>query len=200
MVKRVGADFQRGSDAHAAIAPPSSRKSTSVFIFALMSEAAHGHRGNKMTADELNKLENALVVAEELFAGQYVAGVRSLEIRDDLRSLIAKVVLARIRAELGEPPVVRHVGQGDAGSPFSPRVASLERSVKVFEETARNFERAHERMLTNRRGASDGMMVNLDELMSSNQQSLVSMLRILATARAELEQERGRSLGQSFTR
>src|SRR5687767_7518631 len=100
-----------------------------------------------MTAEGLNKLENALVVAEELFVDQYVAGARSLEIRDDLRSLIAKVVLARIRAQLGEPPVVKHIAEGDAGSPLSSRVASLERSVKVFEETARNFERAHERML-----------------------------------------------------
>jgi hypothetical protein len=152
-----------------------------------------------VTANELKKVESALVVAEELLAGQYVYAPRLVEIRDDLKALIAKVVLERIRAELGEEPAVDNIIQRDATLHFrNPRLDSLQRSVRVFEETTRHFERAHERMLANRRGASDSMMVNLDELMSSNQQSLVSVLRILATAKAELEQERRRAAGESF--
>ena len=150
-----------------------------------------------MTADELKKIETALVAAEELFAAQFVFAPGLVEIRDDLRSVIGRVVLERIRAELGEPAAPA-CPCDSAAIPRNPRLASLERSVKVFEETTRHFERAHERMMANRRGASDSMMVNLDELMSANQQSLVSVLRILATAKAELEQERRRSVSQMF--
>ena len=150
-----------------------------------------------MTADELKKIETALVAAEELLSAQFVFAPRLVEIRDDLRSLIARFVLERIRAELGEEPAANDIYR-DHGNQRNPRLVSLERSVKVFEETTRHFERAHERMVANRRGASDSMMVNLDELMSSNQQSLVSVLRILATAKAELELERRRSAGQMF--
>ena len=149
-----------------------------------------------MTVDELRKLESALIAAEDIFVGQYVYGARAIEIRNDLKSLLTKVVVERIRTE------AREQESGDGSSrpraepealSAAPRIVTLERSVKVFEEVARSFERAHERMRANRRGASDSMMVSLDELISANQQSLVSVLRILATTRRELEDERRRS-------
>jgi hypothetical protein len=151
-----------------------------------------------MTADEFRRLESALIAAEDLFVGQYVYGARTIEIRNDLKNLLTKVVVERIRTEAREQQ-----SQDDGGRPriefesdsssMTSRLVALERSVKVFEEVARNFERAHERMRANRRGASDSMMVNLDELISANQQSLVSVLRILATTKGELEDERRRS-------
>jgi hypothetical protein len=148
-----------------------------------------------MTADEFKKLESALIAAEDIFVGQYVYGARAIEIRNDLRNLVAKVVAERIRTEARE----QQSGDGNcrpepAPLTSNPRLVALERSVKVFEEVTRNFERAHERMRANRRGATDSMMVNLDELLSANQQSLVSVLRILATTKEELEQERRRSV------
>ena len=149
----------------------------------------------RVTADELKKLEATLAATEDIFRDQHVYAPRITELRDELRTLVAKVVMERIRAEEREQ-------SSDGGSSVqadgipnrSPRILALERSVKLFEETTRNFERAHERMLANRRGASDSMMVNLDELMSANQQSLISVLRILATTRKELEQERRKSV------
>lgn len=149
-----------------------------------------------MTADELRKLEATLAATEDIFLNQHVYAPQITELRDELRTLVAKVVMERIRAE------EREQSSADGSTPHreailsnrSPRVLALERSVKLFEETTKNFERAHERMLASRRGASDGMMVNLDELMSSNQQSLISVLRILASTRKELEQERRKSI------
>ena len=150
-----------------------------------------------MTADEFRKLEAALIAAEDLFVGQYVYGVRTVEIRNDLKNLLTKVVVERIRTEAREQEsgngTSRPGAETDSFS-VNPRLVALEHSVKVFEEVARNFERAHERMRANRRGASDNMMVNLDELISANQQSLVSVLRILATTKDELENERRRSM------
>ena len=52
-----------------------------------------------MNAAEFRKLENALVRADDLFVGQYVFGLRTLAIRDEIRTTLANVVAERIRAE-----------------------------------------------------------------------------------------------------
>jgi hypothetical protein len=163
------------------------------FRFAFAATAPHKAT---MTADEFRKFESALIAAEDLFVGQYVYGARTIEIRNDFKALLTKVVAERIRSEAREQesPDGNRSLKAESDSPSSTsRLLALERSVTVFEEVARNFERAHERMRANRRGASDSMMVNFDELISANQQSLVSVLRILATTKGELEHERRRS-------
>ena len=67
------------------------------------------------------------------------------------------------------------------------KLAKLEESIKVYEEVIRSFQSARERMQQRRRGASDSVMVHIDESLRLNERTLDSLNRVLATAREHLK-------------
>jgi hypothetical protein len=52
-----------------------------------------------MNAESFKKLESQLVEAEEVFSSHPMLSRRAFEIRNDLRTVIGKVVAERIRTE-----------------------------------------------------------------------------------------------------
>ena len=70
------------------------------------------------------------------------------------------------------------------------QIEKLQESIQVYEGVIRSFERARERMLQRRRGASDSVMVHIDESLGLNRRTLDSLNRILETAKEQLERER----------
>jgi hypothetical protein len=74
----------------------------------------------------------------------------------------------------------------------SRQLAKLQESIKVYEDVIRTFERARDRMRQRRQGATDSVMVHIDESLKLNQRTLDSLARVLATAKEQLRQERSR--------
>jgi hypothetical protein len=75
----------------------------------------------------------------------------------------------------------------------SGQIAKLEESVKVYEEVIRSFEAANDHLRRRRHGALDAVMVEIDRSLELNQRTLDSLNRVVATVKAQLEQERARS-------
>jgi hypothetical protein len=71
-----------------------------------------------------------------------------------------------------------------------PRIAKLEASIAIYEQTIARFERAAHRLRNRRKSAADSVMVLIDERLALNQRTLVSLKGVLATARMELEHTR----------
>lgn len=72
------------------------------------------------------------------------------------------------------------------------QITKLEESIRVFTEAIASFERTRERMLGRRRGATDAVMVHLDESLELNRRTLDSLRNVLASAKEQLEQEKSR--------
>jgi hypothetical protein len=108
-----------------------------------------------------------------------VVTTRDVELRDRVRDLLAKVVAERIRAEERATPT----GQ----------FARLEESIRVYEDVIRNFEESRSRMWERRRGATDSVMVHIDDCLALNERTLQSLNRVLCTAQDQLRQDRFRA-------
>jgi hypothetical protein len=70
--------------------------------------------------------------------------------------------------------------------PDASQIAKLRQSVRLYEGAVATFERARDTMQKRRRGASDSVMVHLDESLKLNQRALESLRRVLETAKADL--------------
>ena len=55
-----------------------------------------------MTADEYSQLEKCLAGCEEIATDRTLWTVKDRELRDEIRAVLAKVTVERIRAEEGE--------------------------------------------------------------------------------------------------
>jgi hypothetical protein len=83
----------------------------------------------------------------------------------------------------------RRIGKSPGVAP-AEHITTLEESLLVYAELIESFERARERMLTRRRGATDLVMVRLDESLALNRRMLDSLKNVLKTASTQLEQEK----------
>jgi hypothetical protein len=77
--------------------------------------------------------------------------------------------------------------------PNAPAVAKLQENLRVYEEAVATFENARKKMQARRRGASDSVMVHLDESLKLNERALTSLRRVLETAKEELRREMARN-------
>jgi uncharacterized protein YukE len=71
--------------------------------------------------------------------------------------------------------------------PEEPRISKMRESIKTYEEAIATFETARSKMQQRRHGASDSVMVHLDESLKLNQRTLESLQRVLQTAKDELD-------------
>jgi hypothetical protein len=74
--------------------------------------------------------------------------------------------------------------------PYNRRLTQLEESIQVYEQVIRGFEATRQRMRERRRGASDSVMVHIDETLALNERTLTSLNGVLKTAREQLRAER----------
>jgi hypothetical protein len=74
--------------------------------------------------------------------------------------------------------------------PYNRRLTQLEESIQVYEQVIRGFEATRQRMRERRRGASDSVMVHIDEMLTLNERTLTSLNGVLKTAREQLRAER----------
>jgi len=77
--------------------------------------------------------------------------------------------------------------------PNASTVATLRENLRVYEEAIATFESARKKMQARRRGASDSVMVHLDESLKLNERALASLKRVADTAKEELHRELSRS-------
>ena len=70
------------------------------------------------------------------------------------------------------------------------RLARLQESIKLYEETIESFERARDRMRLRRKEATDSVMVIIDERLALNQRTLDLLNGMLAAAKEELHRVR----------
>jgi hypothetical protein len=76
--------------------------------------------------------------------------------------------------------------------PNAATVAKLRENLRVYEDAIATFERARKTMQARRRGASDSVMVHLDQSLKLNERTLASLQRVLDTAKEELRREMAR--------
>jgi len=70
----------------------------------------------------------------------------------------------------------------------SEQIAKLEDSLRTYQEVIGSFEQARERMKQRRRGATDSVMVHLDESLALNKRTLDSLKRVRSSAKEQLKQ------------
>ncbi len=80
-----------------------------------------------------------------------------------------------------------------AGTMSNERQDVLAESIRLYEGVILSFERGRDRMRSRRNGATDSVMVHLDESLALNERTLDAMNRVLATAKEQLQQERARA-------
>ena len=72
----------------------------------------------------------------------------------------------------------------------SHTLVQLESSIKVYQDVIRTFEEACARMQARRLGATDSVMVHIDESLALNERTLASLHQVLKTAEEHLRNER----------
>ena len=70
------------------------------------------------------------------------------------------------------------------------QVEQLKQSIKVYEEVIDSFEAARARLHKRRSGATDAVMVHVDESLALNERALISLKKVLVSAKEQLRQER----------
>lgn len=68
-------------------------------------------------------------------------------------------------------------------------ISKILESIRVYEDSLRNFEYARELLVQRRRVAVDSMMGHIDKALELNQATVDSLHQVLATIRAHLQQE-----------
>jgi hypothetical protein len=76
----------------------------------------------------------------------------------------------------------------------SRRISRILESIRVYEESLRNFEYARELLVQRRRETVDSMMAHIDKALELNEATLDSLHRVIATIRGHLQQEEARSM------
>jgi hypothetical protein len=78
--------------------------------------------------------------------------------------------------------------------PEAHQFKTLEETIRIYTEVIANFERRRKDMLQRRRGASDSVMVHIDEMLALNQRSLDAFRNVLNTTKRQLEWKRSSAM------
>jgi hypothetical protein len=132
-----------------------------------------------MTTEEFRRLENHLVEAEDILAGQRLLPPKALEIRNEIRALLDKVIIERIRSEERNP------AEFLSGEHFG----DLGKTVQDYRALIEIYRAMCERLRERRKGASDGVMVEIDELLAVKERTIAALNRSIEMTELQIRAE-----------
>jgi hypothetical protein len=81
--------------------------------------------------------------------------------------------------------------RADDSMPESDRISVLQEKIRCYEEAIAALERRRETLLEKRKGACDGVMVTVDELLGAHESAIGSVRSLLLLTQQDLDRAAG---------